>query len=159
MRLGYLLLVTTIGLLACGDTLAALSKSQSSKLTAFSNLAAHEQVGDLNGNRDNKRALRVASKTEEADSSDDPASAKDLTDSDDEEERDLIISTWDRPKYRRWFHDGMTPYDVQHVLGLTGVRRLWKPIKRRVYKGYVVYYTEKCNKAKYHDFCKQHADK
>ncbi|KAG3115710.1 hypothetical protein PI125_g5310 [Phytophthora idaei] len=158
MRLGYLLVVAIAGLLACGDAAVAVSESKSLKLTAHSNLAAREHVGDLTVNRNNKRALRIQSGLEAEDSGDDPASTKSLADSDDEEERDLIISTLDRPKYWRWFRAGMTPYDVQQVLGLTGVRRLWKPIKRRVYKGYVVFYTEKCHEEKYRDFCKKHAD-
>ncbi|KAE8892353.1 hypothetical protein PF005_g29274 [Phytophthora fragariae] len=150
MRLGYLLLVAITGLLACGDA-ASTSDSRISQLTS--------PDGKIPGEYDNgKRSLRSAEYANgEDDSSDDLKSNKDTTDSDDDEDRDLIISTIDRPKYWRWFHAGMTPYAVKEVLGLTGIRRLWKPIKRRQYEGYAVFYDEHCRMPKYKSFCRAHA--
>ncbi|KAL3660350.1 hypothetical protein V7S43_014504 [Phytophthora oleae] len=154
MRLGYFLLAAVVGFLACGDATASVSESTSSELATHDKHPVHGRIGGFTAGHDNKRALRIQGATEEEDSDDDTESTKDS----DDEERDLIISTIHRPKYWRWFRAGMTPYDVQQVLGLTGVRRLWKPIKRREYKGYAVFYTEKCHKPKYRDFCKKHAD-
>ncbi|KAG1686035.1 hypothetical protein DVH05_027840 [Phytophthora capsici] len=145
MRLGYFLLATIVGFLACDNATASVSESTSSKLTAREEHPIHGRIGDFTAGHDNKRALRSEDEDGDADDSDD-------------EERDLILSTIHRPKYWRWFKAGMTPYAVQQVLGLTGVRRLWKPFKRREYKGYVVFYTEQCHKPEYHDFCKKHAD-
>nr|QMU24866.1 PaRXLR42 [Phytophthora agathidicida] len=149
MRLGYLLLMTIGGLVACSDSVIAVSDSKMSKIISPDQTIEDELSGGFHVNRDDKRALRARD-------DDDAASGKGV---DDEEERDMIISTVERPKYRRWFHAGMTPYDVKTVLGLTGVRRLWKPIKRREYDGYVVYYEEHCRKPKYKAFCRAHADK
>ncbi|EGZ12150.1 avirulence protein 1b [Phytophthora sojae] len=144
MRLGCLLLIAATGLLAIGDT-AAISEST----LAY---PGHELI------ENRKRALRSTQYEKGGeDGSDDLESSKDAADSDDEEERDLIISTINRPKYWRWFHAGMTPYTVKEVLGLTGVRRLWKPIKRREYEGYVVFYDEHCRMPKYKSFCRAHA--
>lgn len=154
MRLGYLLLVAIGGLLACGDAVVVVSNSDMSKLTTRGEVVDREHIGNINVIRDDKRTLRTRNKAEEDESSDDPASAE----ADDEEERNLIISTLNRPKYGRWFHAGMTPYDVKEVLGLTGIRRLWKPIKRREYDGYVVFYSEHCRKPKYRPFCQTHTD-
>ncbi|KAI9988727.1 hypothetical protein PInf_022189 [Phytophthora infestans] len=138
MRLGYLL-VAIAGLLACSDAAVAVSELKSSKLTAQGNVVVRDQAGDLTADHNTKRTLRVQS-DKETEESENVASGKGLADSDDEDER------------------GITPYEVKVVLDLTGARRLWKPIDRRVYDGYTVFYSEKCHKSQYGDFCKKHAD-
>lgn len=136
MRVSCCLVVTLATLLVFSETVSAASKKGSS---VNSNdevaLEQEETIRDMN-----KRFLR--SHSEEKD--DDAPDAED-----DEEERDLIIPTVNRPKYHRWFHAHMTPYDVKEVLGLTGLRPLVKPIKRRIYKGYVVYFEEHCREPEY----------
>ncbi|KAG6595982.1 putative secreted RxLR effector protein [Phytophthora cinnamomi] len=149
MRLGYLVLVAITGILACDAAVA--SNSKTSKLVSPDQAVGRELTGAFDVNDIGKRSLRSA---EEKDSRDD---LKTNAGTADEEERDLIVSTFNRPKYWRWFHAGMTPYAVKEVLGLTGVRRLWKPIKRREYEGYVVFYDEHCRKPKYRSFCRAHA--
>ncbi|EGZ12148.1 avirulence protein 1b [Phytophthora sojae] len=141
MRVSFCLLIVLATLLACSETVAAAKKHPKSR-------DEHEEtVRDKN-----KRFLRL---TSEEDTDNVTPGAED-----DEEERDLIIPTIDRPKYHRWFHAHMTPYDVKQVLGLTGLRPLVKPIKRRVYKGYVVYFEEHCRKPEYRRmaFCQPGAE-
>ncbi|KAG6596014.1 putative secreted RxLR effector protein [Phytophthora cinnamomi] len=124
MRVSYYVFFALTTLLACSETVAATSNKHPNH---------DETVHDKN-----KRLLRS-----------NPENYNTAAAEDDEEDRDLLIPTVDRPKYHRWFHAHMTPYDVKEVLGLTGVRRFVKPIKRRVYKGYVVYYEEHCREPEY----------
>ncbi|KAE8892352.1 hypothetical protein PF005_g24638 [Phytophthora fragariae] len=147
MRVSYCLVATLATLLAFSETVSATSKKGPS--VSSNDEVALEQEETF---RDmNKRILRSHSEEK----GDDEPDADD-----DEEERDLIIPTVNRPKYHHWFHAHMTPYDVKEVLGLTGLRPLVKPIKRRVYIGYVVYYEEHCREPEYRrmTFCQPGSD-
>ncbi|GMF25817.1 unnamed protein product [Phytophthora fragariaefolia] len=145
-------LIALAVLLACSEPLAAGQNKRPHPSSADLKVSDREHF--TRGH--NKRSLRLCS---DLDEKDDNSKTGKVT-GDDEEERDFIISTVNHPKYHRWFHDHMTPYDVKEELGLTGLRPIVKPIKRRVYKGYVVYYEEHCHEPEYMhmEFCQADSD-
>ncbi|GMF41620.1 unnamed protein product [Phytophthora lilii] len=138
MRVSCFLALAITAVLACVD---ATTNPETSTISKVASPGLDTEVNAIDSTQ---RFLRTYELDE--DNSDD---LKTTNDSDDEEERDLIIPALDRHKYKRWFKAHMRPEAVKQVLGLTGLRPLVKPIKRRVYKGYVVYYEEHCQRPQY----------
>ncbi|KAL4101733.1 hypothetical protein PRIC1_005481 [Phytophthora ramorum] len=148
MRVSEFLVLAIAGFLACSDAFAVTSNDKHQQVLLTSQALRNRDLADDNTVYANEKRVLRTRQTSDDEDEDEKLKTED-SDSDDEEEERGLISTLDYPKYWRWFRAHMTPYDVKEVLGLTGLRPLVKPIKRRVYKGYVRFYEKHCRLPKY----------